>query len=317
MLLTIFRTIKRLPAARRAKRDTEIITSLLGVDTINLVDLGAAGGVEPRWKKISSALNYTGLEPDERVQEILPSASFSKYELLPFAAGELEGSQNLYITKDGGKSSTFLPNQEFLERFPDSGRFEVIDKTYLQTKLIDNIIFSNIDFIKLDIQGSELSALRGATNKLGEVLGIEVEVEFSKLYIDQPLFGTVHEFLSEHDFEFYDFIILARWERQSLKGIGQLVFGDALYLKSPESVLQRNLSDSTIRKYLAILFIYNRFDLIEIVFLQKSNLRIEVKHFYRYQKRKAILFYFIHKVNRAITALYSLIGIELRSHVIY
>ena len=88
-------------------------------------------------------------------------------------------------------------------------------------------------------------------------------------------------------------------------------------MKSPESVLQRNLSDSTIRKYLAILFIYNRFDLIEIIFLQKPNLRIEVKHFYRYQKRKAILFYFIHKVNRVITALYSLIGIELRSHVIY
>ena len=31
-----------------------------------LLDIGAAGGIEPRWEKVCESLNYIGIEPDKR-----------------------------------------------------------------------------------------------------------------------------------------------------------------------------------------------------------------------------------------------------------
>jgi hypothetical protein len=171
--------------------------------------------------------------------------------------------------------------------------------------------------MKLDIQGGELSALKGADGILDNVLGVEVEVEFSKLYNDQPLFGSIYDFLTERDFEFVDFVNLCRWERKSLLGLGQLVFGDALFLKSPEKILLEKLSEEKIKRYLAILYIYNRFDLIERVFLGNTNLKTSLGVFYRLKNLKMRKLRAINMINRLVTAVYSLFGVEFRSHVIY
>jgi hypothetical protein len=187
----------------------------------------------------------------------------------------------------------------------------------LQVKRVDSQDFNDIDFMKLDIQGGELNALKGADGILDNVLGVEVEVEFSKLYIGQPLFGSIYDFLAERDFEFVDFVNLCRWERNSHLGLGQLVFGDALFIKSPEKILLDELSEEKIRKYLAILYIYNRFDLIERVFLGKQNLKTSLGAFYRLKKKKMKKLRAINTANRIVTAVYSLFGVEFRSHVIY
>lgn len=317
MLRQIFRNIRKIPSSLLSKQDTETIKNLLDKDSLVLLDLGAAGGVEPRWKKIASVTSYIGFEPDTRAREITPNSNFTNYELLPFAAGEHKGIRKLYVTKDEGKSSMFLPNYEFLQRFPNVGRFKTIKEIELEIDSIDNTVSKKIDFIKLDIQGSELNALEGGKSALDNVLGIEVEVEFVHLYADQPLFGSVHKILRDHKFEFIDFINLCRWERDSLRGLGQLVFADALFLKSPETVMKKNLSESHIKKYLSILYIYNRFDLIEKCFLQQPNLKNTLKSFYKLQKNKRKVLYFINKLNRLVSAFYSLFGIEFRSHVIY
>jgi hypothetical protein len=43
------------------------------------------------------------------------------------------------------------------------------------------------------------------------------------------------------------------------------VFGDTLYLKSPELVVDQKLEDRRISSYLSILLLYKRFDLIKKV----------------------------------------------------
>ena len=87
-------------------------------------------------------------------------------------------------------SSVFKPNNEFLERFPEAERFEIVDINSSESSTLD-IELGNIqiDFVKLDIQGSELFALMGMQNQLSSCLGLEIEVEFSSLYKKQPLFG--------------------------------------------------------------------------------------------------------------------------------
>ena len=51
-------------------------------------------------------------------------------------------------------------------------------------------------------------------NHLSDCLGLELEVEFSQLYLNQPLFGDLKKFLNNKDFEFIDFTNLIRWERK-------------------------------------------------------------------------------------------------------
>ena len=42
---------------------------------LTLIDIGAAGGVEPRWEKVCKYLNYIGVEPDARSNEKLADQS--------------------------------------------------------------------------------------------------------------------------------------------------------------------------------------------------------------------------------------------------
>ena len=96
---------------------------------------------------------------------------------------------------------------------------------------------------------------------------MEIEVELLKLYKNQPLFGDVTAHLSKHGFEFIDFINLCRWDRYSQNNYGQLVFGDAFYLKTPENIISNLIKNKNrIASYLSILFLYKRFDLIKRFF---------------------------------------------------
>ena len=49
----------------------------------------------------------------------------------------------------------------------------------------------DIDFIKMDTQGCELPILQGSTVTLERTVGMQIEVAFSPIYQDQPLFSDV------------------------------------------------------------------------------------------------------------------------------
>ena len=300
-----------------SKLDRNVVDNLLNQDSIVLMDVGAAGGIEPCWKKFAGKVSYVGFEPDGRAQEFVPNVRFAEYEMIPSALGESKSVRRLNITKDVGKSSLFVPNWEILERFPNVDRFSVTKELKLQINAADKIVKSKVDFIKLDIQGSELGVLKGAKGILKEVLGVETEVEFLELYSGQPLFGQVNEYLRRLDFEFIDFVNLRRWERKSFSGLGQLTFGDALFLKSPETVINGDIREANLRKYLAILYIYNRFDLIERCYQIVPSLTISLSRFYKHQKRKAKFLNSLHRFNRLISFIHTFFGVEFKSHTIY
>ena len=85
------------------------------------------------------------------------------------------------------ESHLFLPNRKFLDKFPDSKRFDVRDSQALYASTLDIQLGKKIvDFVKLDIQGAEIFALKGMEKNLNDCLGVELEVEFS-LYIKNNL----------------------------------------------------------------------------------------------------------------------------------
>ena len=242
------------------------INSLPDGGAVTLVDIGAAGEIEPRWKPFKSNLNYVGFEPDERSRETLlhKGTDFLDYKILPFALSDSKQSVTLNLCKKPMVSSLYEPNIEFLKLFPDVERFNVVDKDQLDCITLDSLKLNDLDFIKIDIQGAENDVIKGSAESLHSVLGLEIEVEFIDLYLKQPLFGDVCRELSTHGFEFMDFAGLCRWERDIHNSFGQCIFGDALFLKTPESLDVNNLNISKISSYLSILLIYRRFDLIQV-----------------------------------------------------
>lgn len=268
LLRRLFLNILNRFSQRHAKKKNYAISLLPNFKGITLIDIGAAGDIEPRWKAVEQNLNYIGFEPDKRSRALLQKKKNScrEYSLYPYAVWENDGNIDFNLCKKPEVSSAFEPNLPFTNLFPDARRFDIVKNFEIQSERLDNINIDNPDFMKLDIQGGELNALRGGDSTLCNLFGLEIEVEFLPIYINQPLFGDIAKFLSSYNFEFIDFVNLCRWERGAHQGYGQCVFGDALFLKTPELIMQEKLSDQRISSYLAILFLYKRFDLIDKMF---------------------------------------------------
>jgi FkbM family methyltransferase len=266
------RALLRARQASLSRASADDIRALLNGDAISLLDVGASGGIIPRWHPYRENIAFTGIEPDQRsIPELLNSPDvevFRSYEIIPAAAWSSSGPLGISFTRKPMCSSHFTPNFPFLSRFPGAARFDVVGSTEIECRTVDELLASTgkqVDFIKLDLEGGELAVLAGAPKTLETCIGLHVEVYFQALRENQPLFGDVARFLHERGLEFMDFVSLFRWERDSLDGAGQAIFGDALFLRDPESLVGlangEFMTARRARVYLAILTIYERYDL--------------------------------------------------------
>lgn len=298
----------------------QIFHSLSSSHSITLIDIGAADDIQPRWKKIEKNLDYIGFEPDKRSLKGLskkqPNQTKS-YRIYPFGIWDAEASLNLYLCKKPQVSSAFRPNKEFLNRFPNADRLNVEKIEKIKCKSLDETRISICDFIKIDVQGGELNVLKGAKNTLPLCIGLEVEVEFLELYKEQPLFGEICENLTQEGFEFFDFVNLYRWERESFSDLGQLVFADALFLRSPEWIIN-NANEHQLLSYLKVCILYQRFDILDFLI---KNLSLDKKiHIDRFNKNIKILKKKIKRSNnwvKFVTLFMKLNGRDSRAHLIY
>ena len=185
---------------------------------------------------------------------------------------------------------------------------------------LDDHPFTTSDFIKIDVQGSELDVLKGATKTLKNSLGLCVEVEFLPVYLDQPLFGDVCKLLAEQGFEFIDFLNnICRWERKRHTSVGQCIFADALFMRTPEYIVKEPTCDeSLVAKYLGICLLHNRFDLIDRVFeLTENKLKDKFKPFIKSIKPIRRTNKFIIALTESFSSVLSFFGVEYRSHLLY
>lgn len=242
---------------------------------IILVDVGASGGLEPNWKPAEKHLQIIGFEPDKQEFFNLKKKITENARYLNTGLYKEKTLLDFYLTKKQQTSSIFKPNREFLDKFPESERFDIIESIKVETDTLDNQFkihnITGVDFIKIDTQGSELFILEGAVETIKNYpFGLEVEVEFVEIYQNQPLFSNVDSFIRKQGFQLFD-IQGVYWKRTIGKSIGkkrgQLVFGNALYLRKSENfneVIER-IQDSIAKKSkalkaISICHLYGYFD---------------------------------------------------------
>ncbi|MBQ26667.1 MAG: hypothetical protein CMH81_00780 [Nitrospiraceae bacterium] len=216
-----------------------------------LVDVGSMGITEAErvgdgeWAHCGDDIRIFGFEPDER--EFSKLASLPNRSFLNVALSQKSEDLKLYISRESGKTSVYRPNFSALSSFPRAERFETVNEVLIPASRVGRLDTTlsqhqvlDVDFLKLDTQGSELSILRGSQDYLcGSILGVNVEVEFFEIYKDQPLFADVDSYMRANGFQLMDLRKFS-WKRSDHSnwvGRGQLVFGDALYFKTPEAFI--------------------------------------------------------------------------------
>ena len=252
--------IRNLKQKRKTSADESPRLFALLPNGLTLLDIGAAGGIEPRWEKVRESLSYIGVEPDKRSNQELNHISRSQrtYILDSFAWNE-EAEIEFNLCRKPPVSSVYIPNRKLLDHYPDAKRFDIVKKEVLKAEPLSKKLNPHkIDFAKLDIQGGELNALKGLGDRLDDCLGVEIEVEFSELYKFQPLFGEVNNFLLSKGFYFSDFVNLCRWERDAHTGYGRCVFGDGLWMRELDNLTLK--TDEEYLKYAAICSLYGKLD---------------------------------------------------------
>jgi len=221
-----------------------------------LVDAGAIGDLHHRWKYGLHLFPSIRFDPAFRE----PSTDGLEQKL-PFALASSNGVINIKLAKKPETSSKFAPNLKFVGRFESPDRFRTVDEISVRAVTLEPYVKNKSWFAKLDVQGMELEILESAASNLNGCVGAEVELEFSEVYLGQPLAPQILEFMNSAGFEFVDFLGLNRWSNSGIPGPGQLVFGDALFLRSPEWVSASE--DECLRRlYVAVCLNYGRVDLV-------------------------------------------------------
>lgn len=99
----------------------------------------------------------------------------------------------------------------------------------VQTETIDSFCRNNniqqIDILKMDIQGSELAALKGAVDLLEKrkIKLIYTETYFKQQYLGQPLFHDISSFLYSYGYVIQDIY-------SPIYGNGNLAWSDAIFI---------------------------------------------------------------------------------------
>ena len=259
--------------AKKANIDKKFVSKLLGENKIRLIDIGAAGGVHEVWKPYEKNIDLILFEPHEfsyknlnkKNQKVINKGLWS----------EKNKKQNFFRTQKPECSGLLEPHYDYLKKFPNVERFKVVKTESTETTTLDNEFNSQSfpHFIKIDTEGAELEILKGGQSTLNNVLGLVVECVFFNLRKNQCKFEEIKNYLEEKNIHFFDFLNIIRWERHRFSYVGQPQISDVLFLTPPEIIIERYNSKkidlNTLKIYVAILYIFNRSDLIHYM---KDNL---------------------------------------------
>ena len=275
---------------------------LLRNNPLVLVDVGASGGLDPRWSRFTSEYRAILFEPDPREFQRLKEHSAANLVVLQAALADSPRMLELNLCVKQKLSSLYVPNFEYLKKFRKVERFDIARTVRLEADTLRNQLRLNgtpdVDFMKLDTQGSELMILKGSGEYLDAAVGVEVEVEFSAVYTGQPLFGEVDAFAREQGFELFDmrkrFWRLHGCPKRNVSP-GQLAFADALYLRAPENLLGAGQvpEDKIIRAF-CVYLAYERDDLARLLIneatsrgmLSAANQALTASVLARFRKRR-------------------------------
>jgi FkbM family methyltransferase len=236
---------------------------------ITFVDVGSRNGVL-ELRDLAEFVEAYGFEPNPEEYEKLiagktdlfllggiSSPSYRRLSYFPYAVGNFCGKQEFYVTPGPGACGVLEPDLERLREIVWKGRaykknfaediFANYGKICVETQTLDAVASKNsithIDYLKIDVEGSEHEVLDGSRALLPRTGVIKVETCFIPFRKRQKLFSHVDLLLREFDFDLLRYEIhpaqVGYKERNSPvmdvpagypDPYGQALSGDAVYV---------------------------------------------------------------------------------------
>lgn len=243
------------------------------LELIQIVDVGAmsvGGEAAPYQHLLEDKLaRVTGFEPNAEECRKLNANLDESQRYLPYFIGE-GGPATYYETNQVMTGSLYEPNTPLLSAFQNLAELVTpVAQHPIQTHRLDDLHseIPDCDLLKMDIQGAELSALRGGQQFLTHVSVIQIEANFVPLYKDMPLFAEVDQHLRSQGFLFHTFHgIAGRAFKPFLKAnnvnmpLRQILWSDAIYVRNFLEFAQQPVS-KLLRLAAVLHEVYGSFDL--------------------------------------------------------
>lgn len=170
-----------------------------------VVDIGCRWGFTKRFTDAEGTFHVFGFDPDsEECKKLNARYNHHAVSILPIALAGSKGRRTLFVTSEPACSSLLAPDPALTEKYPALNCARQVSSIEIDTVTLDDWVAENnvekIDYMKIDTQGTELEILQGSIAALQHVRCLEVEVEFNRIYLGQPLFSDVDGFLRDQGF---------------------------------------------------------------------------------------------------------------------
>ena len=171
----------------------------IDIPKIEILDIGAMLTTKNWYDGLieKNAASVIGFEPNPTEFDRLCNEGPAGCTWLSYFLGDgLEAT--FYQTRFPRCSSLYVLDPSVIDLFQTisagtpAGNFYVVGTERVQTKWLDDIEkCPEVDFIKIDVQGSELVIFKNGIETLKNVSVIQTEVEFIPIYKNQSLFGDI------------------------------------------------------------------------------------------------------------------------------
>lgn len=149
------------------------------------------------------------------------------------ALGAEDGQIRLHLNNYDATHSVIPIAADEIGRWADAADIAPVGGVEVRQVALDSFLaeraLPQLDILKLDIQGGEIAALRGAARSLSDhrIECVFSEVEFRPLYTGQPLAWDLHALFAAHGYEFVNFVC------PKVTDAGLLSWADAVYVNRP------------------------------------------------------------------------------------
>ena len=229
---------------RKARRPDVCMLGLRDLPVKAVVDVGAhRGSFARRMAKIFPRAHLVCIEPQpEPFAELTRWAASRGSRVTTFqgALGDHTGSVSLRRLADHLPSSSILKTTPTMrELFPATQEANLIEVplTTLDALLADRgAAYSSDLLLKLDVQGYEMSVLRGAERSLPRVRAVIIEILLLPLYEGQPTFAELVTHLAAQGLQYRGNIeqVLAPAPRN------EVAYIDALFMRTDVGATEPN-----------------------------------------------------------------------------